>query len=30
MPVEWVDFFITGMPRFADGAAVRALLNMIQ
>jgi hypothetical protein len=30
MPVERVDFVITGMPRFADGAAVRALLNMIQ
>jgi hypothetical protein len=29
-PVERVDFFVTGLPRFSDGAAVRACLNMIQ
>jgi hypothetical protein len=30
MPVERIDFVIIGMLRFADGAAVRAFLNMIQ
>jgi hypothetical protein len=29
-PVERVDFFVTGLPRFSDGAAVRACLNLIQ
>jgi hypothetical protein len=28
--VERVEFIVTGIPRFADGAAVRASLNMIQ
>ena len=30
MPVERIDFIITGIPRFADGAAIRAYLNTIQ
>jgi|HubBroStandDraft_1064217.scaffolds.fasta_scaffold1291364_1 hypothetical protein len=30
MTMDRVEFLVTGMPRFADGAAVRALLNMIQ
>jgi hypothetical protein len=30
MPVERVEFILTGIPRFADGAAVRAFLNMIE
>lgn len=30
MPVEKVEFIVTGIPRFADGAAVRAYLNVIQ
>ena len=30
MAVVRVDFLITGVPRFADGAAVRAYLNMVQ
>jgi hypothetical protein len=29
-PVERVEFIITGIPRYADGAAVRAYLNMIR
>jgi len=29
-PVERLDFFVTGLPRFSDGAAFRACLNMIQ
>jgi hypothetical protein len=29
-PVERADFFVTGLPRCSDGAAVRACLNMIQ
>jgi hypothetical protein len=29
-PVKKVDLFVTGLLRFADGAAVRACLNMIQ
>lgn len=30
MTVDRVDFLVIGMPRFADGAAIRAFLNMIQ